>query len=154
MGIGGTQESIWIFLSPLYRHLSPCWRNPRLLRISVPQEHLELVDLKRGNPIPGVLGPPTESPRRKPLHHEPETLCIVKKQPYRCPPPVRENKHRPAHGIGSELFAAKPCEAVNAAAEIGRLDGKKDLHAGSYLNHRSALKKALVRVATSTAPAL
>ena len=35
------------FLSPLHRHLPPCWRNTRLLRIAVPQEHLELVDLKR-----------------------------------------------------------------------------------------------------------
>jgi hypothetical protein len=46
-------------------------------------------------------------------------------------------------------FLAEPCQAIDAAAKIGRRDTQQDLHLGCDLQHHEAFHKLRARDATS-----
>ena len=64
---------------------------------------------------------------------------------------THEDEHGPDEGIVLESFPAELRQAVDAAAEIGRLDGHQDLHLRRDLQHHSASQKRRARASTSAA---
>jgi hypothetical protein len=63
----------------------------------------------------------------------------------------RLDEYGPDEGIVLESFPAEPRQAVDAAAEIGRLDGHQDLRLRRDLQHHSAFHKLRARAAISAA---
>jgi len=88
---------------------------------------------------------------RLPLVTQPKPLAIVCQQFHRRTSAIAEDEHRANEGILSKGLLAEPCQTVDPAAEVGRLDGHEDLHLGRDLEHHSAFHKLLARAWTSAA---
>ena len=58
---------------------------------------------------------------------------------------THKDEHRSDKRVLLESFAAELCQAVDAAAEIGRLDGQQDLHLRRDLQHYSVPQKRRAR---------
>jgi hypothetical protein len=66
-------------------------------------------------------------------------------------PAAGKDKQRSIQRFALELLAAKSGQAINALAEIDRLDGQKNPHLGSDLDHGCLLQKACAKARTSRA---
>ena len=78
---------------------------------------------------------------RLPLVTQPKPLAIVCQQFHRRTSAIAEDEHGANEGILSKGLLAEPCQTVDPAAEVGRLDGDQDLHVGRDLEHHRAPQK-------------
>ena len=78
-------------------------------------------------------------------------LAVVHQHLQRRPSAIAKDED----GAGERVFVkgllAESRQAVDAATEVGRLDGHQDLHLRCDLQHDSAFQKLRARVATSAA---
>ena len=64
---------------------------------------------------------------------------------------LRKTKTGAGERVLPERLLAEPRQAVDPAAEIGRLDGDQDLHLGRDLEHHRASQKLRDSASTSAA---
>lgn len=86
-----------------------------------------------------------------PLVAEPEPLAVVHEDLQRRRLAIAEDEDGADERVVLERFLAEPSQAVDPAAEIGRLDGDEDLHLGSDLEHHRAFQKPRARASISAA---
>src|SRR5262249_55902983 len=93
--------------------------------------------------------PPGEAALGEALVAQPEPLAVVHQYLQRRPTAIAKDED----GAGERVFVkgllAESRQAVDAAAEVGRLDGHQDLHLWRDLQHYSAPQKRRARGSTS-----
>src|SRR5512135_348116 len=92
-------------------------------------------------PTVGGRRPPRQAALGKSLVAEPESLAVIHEQLQRRRLAIAENKDGAGERVVLEGLLTEPRQAVDAASEIGRLDGDKDLHLGGDLEHHRAFQK-------------
>lgn len=98
-----------------------------------------------------AVGPPGEPPLGKPFVAKPKPLTVIDQDLQCRGPTVAEDKHPAAQRIVLQRFPTESRQAVNPAAEIGRLAGHDDSHLRGNLDHGWQLHRLRPSVATSGA---
>src|SRR5438105_2082465 len=132
-------------------HGTPVGSRTRSRRVTGREQHRQLMRSQALGAACRSRGPPREAALGKPLVTKPESLAIVGEQLQRRPFAIAEHEHRTDEWILTKGFLAKPRQAINASAKIGRLDSHQDLHLRRNLKHHSALQNLRARTSTSTA---
>src|SRR5262245_17099877 len=95
--------------------------------------------------------PEGEAALGEPLVAQPEPLAVVHQHLQRGPSAIAKDED----GAGERVFVkgllAESRQAVDAATEVGRLDGHQDLHLRRDLQHYSVSQKRRARASTSAA---
>ncbi len=107
-------------------HRTPVRSRARSRRIAGREQHRQLVG---GQPLGAAFrgrGPPRETALGEPLVAKPKPLAIVGEHLQRRPFAIAEYEDRAGERILSKCFLAKPRQAIDASAKIGRLDGHQD----------------------------
>jgi hypothetical protein len=78
-------------------------------------------------------------------------LTVIHKQLQGRRLAIAEDEDNASKGVVLEGLLAEPGQAIDAATEVGRLDGHEDLHLGSDLEHHSAFQKLRDSASTSAA---
>src|SRR5689334_16762983 len=95
--------------------------------------------------------PPRQAPLGKTLVAEPKSLTVIHEQLQGRRPPIAEDEDGAGERVVLEGLLAEPGQAVDAATEIGRLDGHQDFHVGRDLKHQGALQKPRASASMSAA---
>jgi hypothetical protein len=78
-------------------------------------------------------------------------LAVIHQQLHGRRPAIAEDEDGAGERIVLEGFLAEPCQTINPAAEVGRLDGDEDLHLGGDLEHHRAPQKPRASASMSAA---
>ena len=102
-------------------------------------------------PAVGGRRPPPQATLGKAFVAEPKSLTVIHKQLQSRRLTIAEDEDDASKGVVLEGVLTEPGQAIDAASEIGRLDGNEDLHLGSDLEHHSAFQKLRDSASTSAA---
>src|SRR5262249_46740075 len=130
---------------------TPVGSRTRGRRIAGREQHRQLV---RGEPLGSLtrLGrPPRETSLGEPLVAQPEPLAVIHQHLQGCRFAIAEDEDGAGEGVFVKGLLAQPRQAVDAATEVGRLDGHQDLHLRGDLQHYGASQKRRAKASTSAA---
>ena len=103
--------------------------------IPVPQQQMQLMRIQRASAAAIGFGPSGEAPLRKPFLAEPKTLTVVDQAFDGVTTTRTKDKECPAQWVAGKSLTAQGCQAVDAFAEIDRLNRQEDPHVRSDLDH-------------------
>lgn len=107
------------------------------------QQHCQLMRLESDGQGCGTIGPERKSPFGEPFVTNPKSLTVVCDDLDGCCSAVAKYEQGTFERVFIKLLTAQAGQAVNAFAEISRLDNHQNPHMCSELNHLSPLPTAL-----------
>jgi hypothetical protein len=111
--------------------------------ITIPDEHLKLMDIQTLYSIIPGFRPPFEFSLGQPFLAYPESLTIVTKDFHGCSTTIKKNKQVPGKRIGFEYSFTKMGQAINSLSKINRFHRKHNFHMRGDLNHDRLIQKDL-----------
>ncbi len=118
-------------------------------RVTIPQQHLKLMDFK--TPAGGVVffGPPVEPALGQTFLTKPESLAVIAQNFDGSPSPVNKYEQISGKRIRLQHLPAYPGQAVDALSEVHGFCCQKYPHMGRDLNHGAPARKYLPRSSTA-----